>query len=94
MLLNAEEFFWWKQRQLILMRLPPLMQMPTRKGSEAQKAKFYEVMFFISVMPSEIRRFKCMVSWLCDDHIAADNLRVETSSTSCYDSPLSALSKD
>jgi hypothetical protein len=47
-----------------------------------------EVMFFISVIPSEIRRFKFKVSWLCDDHIAADNLRVETSH---YDSPLRAV---
>jgi hypothetical protein len=30
-----------------------------------------EVMFSISVIPSEIRRFKFTVSWLCDDHIAA-----------------------
>jgi hypothetical protein len=30
-----------------------------------------EVMFFISVIPSEIRRFKFTVSWLCDDHTAA-----------------------
>jgi hypothetical protein len=51
-------------------------------------------MFFISVMPSEICRFKFAVSWLCDDHIAADNLPVEKFSTSRYDSPLSALSKD
>jgi hypothetical protein len=53
-----------------------------------------EVMFFISVIPSEIRRFKFTVSWLCDDHIAADNLRRKRSSTSRYDSPLFVLSKD
>jgi hypothetical protein len=40
-------------------------------------------------MPSEIRRYKFTVSWLCDDHTAADNLRVETFSTPRYDSPLS-----
>jgi hypothetical protein len=34
-----------------------------------------EVMPFISVIPSEIRRFKFMVSRLCDDHTAAYNLR-------------------
>jgi hypothetical protein len=51
-------------------------------------------MFFISVIPSEIRRFKFTVSWHCDDHIAADNLRRKTFSTSRYDSPLSTLSKD
>jgi hypothetical protein len=50
-------------------------------------------MFFVSVVPSEIRRFKFTVSWLSDNHIAADNLRCETSSTSRYDSPLSALFK-
>jgi hypothetical protein len=54
----------------------------------------YEVMFFISVIPSEIPRFKFKVSWLCDDHIAAENLRVEMFSTSRYDSHLSVLSKD
>jgi hypothetical protein len=53
-----------------------------------------EVMFFISVIPSEIRRFKFTVSWLCDDHIAADNLRRKWSSTSRYDSHLSVLSKN
>jgi hypothetical protein len=53
-----------------------------------------EVMFFISVIPSEIRRFKFTVSWLCDDHTAADNRRREGFSTSRYDSPLSVLSKD
>jgi hypothetical protein len=31
-----------------------------------------EVMFFISVIPSKIRQFKFKVSWLCDNHIAAD----------------------
>jgi hypothetical protein len=29
-------------------------------------------MFFISVIPPEIRRFKFTVSWLRDDHIAAE----------------------
>jgi hypothetical protein len=53
-----------------------------------------EVMFFISVMPSEIRRSKFTVSWQCDDSTAAENLRVETYSTPRCDSPLSALSKD
>jgi hypothetical protein len=46
-----------------------------------------EVMFFISVMPSEICRFKFKVSWLCGDQIAADSLRGEAFSTSRYDSP-------
>jgi hypothetical protein len=54
-----------------------------------------EVVFFISAMPSEILRFKFTVSWLCGDLIAADNLRGKKKfSTSRYDSPLSALSKD
>jgi hypothetical protein len=53
-----------------------------------------EVMFFISVIPPEIRRFKFTVSWLCDDHIAADNLRRKRPLTSRYDSPHSALSKE
>jgi hypothetical protein len=53
-----------------------------------------EVMFFISVMPSEIRRYKCTLSSLCDDHIAAEDLRRKWSSTSRYDSHLSVLSKD
>jgi hypothetical protein len=53
-----------------------------------------EVLFFISVISSEIRRFKFTVSWLCDDHTAADNLRRKIFSTSRYDSPLSVLSKD
>jgi hypothetical protein len=30
------------------------------------------VMFFISGIQSELSRFKFTVSWLCDDHIAAD----------------------
>jgi hypothetical protein len=55
---------------------------------------FNDVMFFMSVLPSEIRRFKFTVSWLCDDHIAADNLGHEGFSTSRYDSHLSVLSKD
>jgi hypothetical protein len=55
---------------------------------------YNEVMFFISVMPSEIRRSKFRVRWLCDDHIAADSLRVETFLTPRYDSYLSALSKE
>jgi hypothetical protein len=41
----------------------------------------YVVMFFISIIPSEIRRFQFTVSWLCDDHIAADNLRRKIFST-------------
>jgi hypothetical protein len=49
-----------------------------------------EVVFYISEMLSEIRRFEFTVSWLCDDHTAAENLRVETFSTPRYDSPLSA----
>jgi hypothetical protein len=53
-----------------------------------------EVMFFISVIPSEIRRFKLTVSCLYDDHIAADNLRFKKFSISRYDSHLSVLSKD
>jgi hypothetical protein len=53
-----------------------------------------EFMFFIFVIPSEIRRFKFTVSWLCDDHIAAHSLRRKRSSTSRYDSHLSVLSKD
>jgi hypothetical protein len=53
-----------------------------------------EVMFFLSVMPSEIRQFKFTVSWLCDDNTAADILRSKKFSTSRYDSHLSALSKD
>jgi hypothetical protein len=51
-------------------------------------------MFFISLIPSEIRRFKFTVSWLCDDHIALKNLCRERFSTSRYDSALSVLSKD
>jgi hypothetical protein len=46
-------------------------------------------MFFLSVLLSEIRRFKFTVSWLCDDHTAADSFSITR-----YDSPLSALSKD
>jgi hypothetical protein len=38
-----------------------------------------EVMFFISVMPSEIRRFKFTVSWPYDDHIVADTFVVKGS---------------
>jgi hypothetical protein len=53
-----------------------------------------EVMFFISVIPSEIIRFKFTLSLLCDDHTAAENLRRESFSTTRFDSPLSALSKD
>jgi hypothetical protein len=53
-----------------------------------------EGMFFISVIPSEIRRFKFTVSWLCDEHTAADKRRVETFSISRYDSHLSVLSKN
>jgi hypothetical protein len=51
-------------------------------------------MFFISVIPYKIRRFKFTVSWLCDDHTAADNRRREAFSTSRYDSTLSVLSMD
>jgi hypothetical protein len=36
-----------------------------------------EVMFVISVIPSEIRRFKFTVSWLCDDLIAAGTFVVK-----------------
>jgi hypothetical protein len=53
-----------------------------------------EVMFFIFVITSEIRRFTFTVSSLCDDHIAAKNLRRKRSSTSRYDSLLYMLSKD
>jgi hypothetical protein len=53
-----------------------------------------EVLFFVSVIPSEIRRFKFKVSWLCDDDIAAENLRHKSFSTSRYDSHLFVLSKD
>jgi hypothetical protein len=53
-----------------------------------------EVIFFISVIPSELRRFNFTVSWLCDDHIAAGTFVVKDFSTSRYDSPLSMLSKD
>jgi hypothetical protein len=30
------------------------------------------VMFFVVVVPSKVCRFKFSLSWLCDDHIAAD----------------------
>jgi hypothetical protein len=50
-----------------------------------------EFMFFISVIPSEIRRFKFTVSWPCDAHSAAENLRCKRFSTSRYDSPLRAV---
>jgi hypothetical protein len=36
-----------------------------------------EVVFFISVITSEIRRCKFTVSWLCDDHIAAGTFVVK-----------------
>jgi hypothetical protein len=32
---------------------------------------------FSFAMPSEIKRFKFTVSWLCDDHIAADTFVVK-----------------
>jgi hypothetical protein len=35
-----------------------------------------EVMFFLSVMPSESFRFKFKVSWLCDDHTEAHTFAV------------------
>jgi hypothetical protein len=54
----------------------------------------YEVMFFKSVIPSEVRQFKFKLSWLCDDHAAADRLRRKTFSTMRYDSHLSMLSQD
>jgi hypothetical protein len=53
-----------------------------------------DVMFVTSVMPSELRRFEFTVSWLCDDHIAANTFVMKGVSTTRYDSPLSALSKD
>jgi hypothetical protein len=53
-----------------------------------------EVLFFISVMPSELRRFEFALIWLCDDNTVADNLRRKIFSTSRYDSPLSGLSTD
>jgi hypothetical protein len=53
-----------------------------------------EDMFVISVMPSEIRRFKFTMSRLCDDHTEADSLRRKAFSTTRFDSSFSALSKD
>jgi hypothetical protein len=50
-----------------------------------------EVSFFISVKPFDLRPFKFAVSWLCDDHIAAEILRRKRSSTSRYNSHLSVL---
>jgi hypothetical protein len=52
---------WWLVTWLDLTRL---IKMVVLKSCN-------EVMFFISVIPSEIRRFKFTASWLCDDHIAA-----------------------
>jgi hypothetical protein len=56
----------------------------------------YEVMFFISAIPSEIRRFKFAVRCLFDDHTAAYSFVVsrERFSTTRYDSLISALSKN
>jgi hypothetical protein len=48
-------------------------------------------MFFVSVIPSEIRRFKFMVSWLCDDHVAADSLVVKRPRHRAMTAPLRAF---
>jgi hypothetical protein len=48
-------------------------------------------MFFISAVPSEIRRFKFKVSWLCDAHIAADTFVVEGSRERAITAPLGAV---
>jgi hypothetical protein len=50
-----------------------------------------EILFFISVITSEIRRFKFTAIWLCGDYIAAGSFRRERLSTTRYDSPLRAV---
>jgi hypothetical protein len=50
-----------------------------------------EVVFFISVIPSGISRFKFKVSRLCDDYIAADNLRRKRYRHRAMTAPLRAV---
>jgi hypothetical protein len=48
---------------------------------------FNEVMFFISVLPSEIRRLKFQVSWLCNDRTAAETFVVNGSRQRAMSAP-------
>jgi hypothetical protein len=50
-----------------------------------------EFILFISVIPSEIRWFKFTVSWLCDDHTAADTFVVKSSRQRTRQPPLRAV---
>jgi hypothetical protein len=51
----------------------------------------FKVTFFISIIPSKICRFKLAVSWLCDDHIAAENLGRKVLDIALWQPPIRAV---